>query len=87
MSSQSTLKPGGVATYSTRPVGLNTYLFVKAGTGDSQLTWHIELCCKDDNVVSLEADQPKKIDVSSAAGALVSARNSGFNDITTWTDY
>lgn len=88
MSGQTTLKPGGTVVYSTRPVGLATNLFAQCSDkGDSVIGWHYELCCHPLNKHSLEAGEPWQTSISSAAGALVTVSNQGFNDITVWTDY
>jgi len=88
MSGQSTLSPGQSVVYSTRPVGLDTTLFVQCGDkGDSVVGWHIELCCQGLNKQPLEAGQPWQTSISAAAGALVTVSNQGFNDIKVWTDY
>jgi hypothetical protein len=87
MSDRYTLQPGGAHTFLTRPVGLSTNLFLRGGAGDSVAIWHIELCCKPDNHVALEGEEPRAVNISEAAGALVSVRNGGFNSIEVWTDY
>ncbi len=88
MTAQTTLKPGKTVVYSTRPVGLETNLFAKCSDkGNSAVGWHYELCCHPLNVHNLEAGEPWKTSISSAAGALVTVSNQGFNDITVWTDY
>lgn len=88
MSAQIKFNPGWTQAFITRPTGLVTYLFVQCSDkGDSTIAWHIELCCQPDNTVSLEAGEPKRINISSAQGAVVTVRNTGFNDITVWTDY
>lgn len=87
MTDRTTLNVGGVKTYATRPVGLNTALFLEAGQHDSEVVWHIELCCKDDNKVMLEPGEQRRIDISGAAGALVTVRNTGWSDFSCWTDY
>ncbi|GAB3380054.1 hypothetical protein [Lysobacter fragariae] len=87
MSGHHKLEPGGVATFSTRPVGLSTKLFIEGGDHDSEAVWHIELCCKPDNTLVVDPKSQTTIDVSAAAGALVSVRNDGWASFTTWTDY
>jgi hypothetical protein len=88
MSGQKTLNPGQSVVYSTRPTGLETNLFVQCSDkGDSVVGWHIELCCQPLHKQTLEAGQPWQTSLSSAAGALVTVSNQGFNDIKVWTDY
>jgi hypothetical protein len=88
MSHEHKLKVGQSAVFSTRPVGLHTTLFLRGGEGgESQATYHIELCCQHDHTIKLEDREPKKVDISRAAGALVTVRNSGFREMTAWTDY
>ncbi len=87
MGKRTTLKEGNVESYSTRPVGLNTALFLEAGAHDAEAIWHIELCCKEDNVINLEPGEQRKLNISEAAGAMVSVRNSGWSDFSCWTDY
>jgi hypothetical protein len=88
MSGHTILQPGENHVYSTRPVGLETTLFAQCSDkGDSVLGWHYELCCHSLNKQPLEAGQPWQTPISSAAGALVTVSNQGFNDITVWTDY
>lgn len=87
MTAQTTLKPGGSVVYSTRPTGLNTCLFSKSAGGEAVIKWHIELCCQPDHRVEMQDQQPVKTDVSSGAGALMTVRNDGFNNVVVWTDY
>lgn len=88
MTGHTTLKPGGTVVYSTRPVGLETHLFAQCSdAGPSVLGWHYELCCKPLKTKSLEKGEPTEVDLSGAAGALVTVSNQGFNNITVWTDY
>lgn len=87
MGGKTTLKEGNVVTYSTRPVGLSTTLFLEGGQHDGEAVWHIELCCKDDNKVLLEPGEQKKVNISEAAGALVTVRNTGWSEFSCWTDY
>lgn len=87
MSSHKELEPGGVATFSSRPVGLSTKLFLEGGDHDSEAVWHIELCCQDDHAVVIDPKSQHVIDISSAAGALVTVRNDGWSKFTAWTDY
>jgi hypothetical protein len=88
MSGQTTLNPGQTVVYSTRAAGSETNLFAQCSDkGDSVVGWHVELCCQDLNKVPLEAGQPWQTSLSSAAGALVTVSNQGFNDIKVWTDY
>jgi hypothetical protein len=76
MSSRRTLNPGQSTVFTTRPVGLSTRLFViptppNPNTPLIIFSWHIELCCQDDHVERGRID----VDISSAAGALVTVRN------------
>lgn len=87
MSGHHTLDPGGVATFSSRPVGLATKLFIEGGEHDSIAVWHIELCCQPDHQIDVDPKSQHSVDISSAAGALVSVRNDGWASFTTWTDY
>jgi len=87
MSDRHRLEPGQSRTFTTRPVGLNTFLSLRGGEGESKAVWKVELCCKPENNVTLEAEEPRRIDISAAAGALVTVRNAGFYAIEAWTDY
>jgi hypothetical protein len=88
MSGQTTLNPGQTVVYSTRPLGYDTNLFAQCSDkGDSKVGWRIELCCHDLNQMPLAAGQPWQTSLTSAAGALVTVSNQGFNDIKVWTDY
>jgi hypothetical protein len=81
------LEPGGVTVFSTRPVGLTTKLFLECGEHDSEALWQIELCCKPEHKIVLSPKDQLSVDISSAAGALVTVRNEGWASFTTWTDY
>lgn len=89
MSSRRNLAPGQSTVFSTRPVGLSTRLFVIPWPPDPassfvRFTWHIELCCQDDHVESGVVS----VDISSAAGALVTVRNiQAIGSAQVWTDY
>ena len=87
MGSKTTLQEGNTESYWTRPVGMNTALFLQAGEHDAEATWRIELCCKDDNKVELAPGEQRKINISEAAGALVTVRNTGWAEFSCWTDY
>jgi hypothetical protein len=87
MSGQKTLDPGAVAVFSTRPVGLTTKLFLEGGEHDSEALWHIELCCRPENKVVIDPNAQITVDISSAAGALVTVRNEGWASFKAWTDY
>jgi hypothetical protein len=66
---------------------LTTYLFLEAQDHDCEALWHIELCCQDDHRLSLDPKEQVKIDVSSAAGAIVTVRNEGWTSFYCWSDY
>lgn len=85
--SQHVLKPGESKVFSTRPVGLTTYLFLQGGKHDSECIWHVELCCQDEHVETILPHDQRRLDISKAAGALVTVRNDGWADFTAWTDY
>lgn len=81
-------------SFSTRPVGMTTYLLVQPYfdenkvSGRTTCTWHIELCGYND------VDQPVtgndttiRIDISAAAGGMVNVRNTGGWPFWAWTDY
>lgn len=88
MSGRTTIKPGGSIPFATRPIGLSTTLHLVGGAGgESQATWHIELCCQPDNIVNLKSLQPMTVDLTSAKGALVTVRNNGWREFDAWTDY
>lgn len=88
MSDTFTIGKGQSRGFTTRATGLKTTLFLQGGTdGSSKATWHIEMCCYSDNDVNMLQGQPLTVDISSAAGALVTVRNTGFVDFKAWTDY
>lgn len=88
MTNRTDLDPGQSIVYATKPTGLRTQLFMQCGDeGASQLTWHIELCCQSPRDIKLEAGEPKSVDISEAAGALVTVTNTGYYKIKVWTDY
>lgn len=87
MSKKMKLEPGGTHNFWTRPVGMTTYLFFEADAHDSEAIWHIELCCQPDHKLTLDPMAQKKIDISSAAGALVTVRNDGWAPFSCWSDY
>jgi hypothetical protein len=93
MSDQHKLNGGQNQVFSTRPVGLTTYLTVQSFIDDNnhsnatESLWHIELCCQDDHTVKLGPGGLQKIDVSEAKGALITVRNEGPWPILVWTDY
>ncbi|QYR20276.1 hypothetical protein KZ483_20960 [Paenibacillus sp. sptzw28] len=93
MSDKHKLNGGGHQAFSTRPVGLSTYLTVQSYIDENNHSnsidslWHIELCCQHDHQVSLGPGEIKKIDVSDAKGALITVRNEGAWPIVVWTDY
>jgi hypothetical protein len=85
---------GDGTTYSTRPVGLTTYLMIqpyfdsKNVSDDTTCTWHIELCKQSDHDQAVKStDDTIRVDISDAAGALVSVRNTGGWPFYAWTDY
>jgi len=85
---------GGSIGYSTKPVGLTTYLFVqpwaddKNVVGDTTATWHIELCNQPDHAIPVTEDSGTiQTNISKAAGAIVSVRNTGGWPFWCWTDY
>lgn len=82
------LGPGeGIAFY-TRPAGMKTYLYAKAADdGPGKFYWHIELCCKDNHDVTLGKGEPKgPIDISEGAGSIASVHNTGWYNVSVWTD-
>ncbi|MFD1952983.1 hypothetical protein ACFSL6_02030 [Paenibacillus thailandensis] len=93
MSDQYKLNGGQQHVFSTRPVGLSTYLTIESYIDDNnhsnptESLWHIELCCQHDHNVSLDPGATTKIDVSEAKGALITVRNEGSWPILVWTDY
>jgi hypothetical protein len=84
---------GFAMDYTTRPVGLTTYhliepYFEKDVSGDTTCTWHIELCGQHDHDEKITADDSThRVDISAAAGALVTVRNTGGWPFYAWTDY
>jgi hypothetical protein len=95
MSTKTKFEEGYAMTFSTRPAGLSTYLLIQPyfddkGVGDdTTCTWHIELCKQQDQDVAVKTSDAstQKIDISAAAGAFVSVRNTGGWPFTAWTDY
>lgn len=93
MSDKLTLAVGGSHAYSTRATGLNTWLSIESHQDDDKswlpgsAVWHIELCCQDDHSVTVKEHELQKINISGAAGALVTVRNEGDTAIDCWTDY
>lgn len=91
---QTTLQPGGSIVYSTKPVGLKTYLYAKphdAGV-EGEISYHVELCCHDTHVVKIDPNDVQtygfvKVDLSDAAGALVTVNNTGWSSVDVHTDY
>jgi hypothetical protein len=88
MSNPIWFRPGDTAVYTTRPVGLSTFLFVNpvAYPAQTQVSWHIELCCKPEHLVTTVYDEIT-VNISEAAGALVTVRNRGSVACQIWTDY
>lgn len=92
--SETTLQPGGSIVYSTKPVGLKTYLYAKphnAGV-EGEISYHVELCCHDTHVVKVDPEDAQtygfvKVDLSDAAGALVTVNNTGWSPVDVHTDY
>lgn len=86
-----TLRPGETAVYTTRPVRMTTKLFVSVVSSAPafHLGWHIELCCEPWRIVPLTGQVKQTIDISIAAGALVTVKNLPHNQgtILVWTDY
>jgi hypothetical protein len=80
-------------SYSTRPVGLKTYLLIQpyfegGVSGDTTCTWHIELCSQPHHDEKVTKDtETLRVDISGAAGALVNVRNTGGWPFYAWTDY
>jgi len=94
MSESQKFNVGYGTAFSTRPVGMTTYLLVqpyrddKGVSDDTTCTWHIELCKQKDHDQAVSPDDDTiKIDISAAAGALVSVRNTGGWPFNAWTDY
>lgn len=94
MSGKNQFAVGDAIVYATRPVGLTTYLLVQPylddkGVGDeTTCTWHIELCNEGDHDQPVTSDDDTiRVDLSAAAGALVSVRNTGGWPFYAWTDY
>ena len=85
--SKTNLGPGDTKSFWTRPVGLTTYLFFETQDHDCEAIWHIELCCQEDHTLALNPNEQRKIDISSAAGALVTVRNEGWASFSCWSDY
>lgn len=89
MSSHRNLNPGESTVFTTRPVGLQTRLFViptppNPNVPLADFSWHIELCCQSDHVER----SAFSVDISAAAGALVTVRNiQGQGAEEVWTDY
>jgi hypothetical protein len=93
MSEKKRFDQGYGTSYSTRPTGLTTYLLIqpyfdgKGVSDDTTCTWHIELCHEPDHDHRVtEKDDTIKVNIS-AAGALVSVRNTGGWPFYAWTDY
>jgi hypothetical protein len=84
---------GSGITYSTRIAGQKTYLMIEpyfesGVSGDTICSWHIELCNQPTHDEKVTKDtETLRIDISGAAGALVSTRNSGGWPFYAWTDY
>jgi hypothetical protein len=94
MTERKKLDRGSGITYSTRIVGQKTYLLIepwfdeKNMSGNTTCAWHIELCNQPTHDEQIKPDDStKRIDISGAAGALVSVRNSGGWPFYAWTDY
>lgn len=94
MSTKQKYDVGSAGTYSTRPVGLDTYLLIqpwsddKGVCDDTECTWHIELSKQKDHIQAVKSsDDTIKVKLSAAAGALVSVRNTGGWPFYAWTDY
>jgi hypothetical protein len=93
MTSKRKFEVGDQIDYSTRPVPLKTYLLIDpyfdAGvSGETTCTWHIELCGQSDHDEKLKANDSTQLRVDiSAAGALVTVRNTGHWPFYAWTDY
>ncbi len=89
-SSKRIIGPGQSTVFTTRPVGESTKLFLapwpyNPDGGLPPITWHIELCCQHDRPAT-----SAEINISAAAGALVSVHNSAHGnggDAEVWTDY
>jgi hypothetical protein len=83
---------GFAMDYTTRPVPLKTYLlidpyFENQVSGETTCTWHIELCGQSDHDEKITGNDPThRVDIS-AAGALVTVRNTGGWPFYAWTDY
>lgn len=91
---QTTLQQGQSIVYSTKPVGLKTYLYAKPHNKDAEgeISYHVELCCHDTHVVKVDPDDAQtagfvKVDISDAAGALVTVNNTGWSPVDVHTDY
>lgn len=91
---QTTLQPGGSIVYSTKPVGLKTYLYAKPHNPgiEGEISYHVELCCHDTHVVKVDPEDVQtygfvKVDLSEAAGALVTVNNTGWSPVDVHTDY
>lgn len=89
-----TLRVGESKVFITRPIGMTTILFVRSTEGGFTrvfdfVQWHIELCCQNWRDVPLFGLAQRRIDISSARGALVTVKNPiGMSQsILVWTDY
>jgi len=94
MTDKKKIDVGQSIAYSTRPAGLNTYLLLEIYADENgvssaaEATWHIELCCQNDHPVIIDDEHASyKIDVSAAAGALMTVRNTSNWPFYCWTDY
>lgn len=92
--SETTLQTGGSIVYSTKPVGLKTYLYAKPHNPgeEGEISYHVELCCHDTHVVKIDPNDVQtlgfvKVDLSDAAGALVTVNNTGWSPVDVHTDY
>ena len=92
MSDKKLFGVGYGTAYSTRPAGLTTYLLVQPYfegnvSDDTTCTWHIELCGESDHDQAVKQNSDTMRINISAAGALVSVRNTGGWPFYAWTDY
>lgn len=92
MSNVRTLNSGDHTSFTTRPVGQSTRLFIKSKIDDGGKTFAAKAMYKvllighHDQTVDLNPGEQKDFDIS-VAGGLVEVRNEGNWSVETWTDY
>jgi len=87
MKDHKSLEPGESVSFTTRPVGMKTTLFMKnVGKGDGKITVK-PMIAVDPTDFQFGPGDSEEFDLSFLKGGLAEVRNTGMTNVEVWTDY